>query len=45
MEEKSIGDKLEGSTIFSNEYPSQVLEHTSKLVFPSGTTIEHYSGK
>lgn len=38
-------EKYEGSTLYANEKVSQILEHSSKLVFPSGTHVQYYSGK
>lgn len=37
--------KYEGNTISSNCNPSQILEHTAKLVFPSGTHSKIITGK
>lgn len=40
-----IDEKHEGSTVRCGHNNSQILEHTSKLVFPSGLGMETYEGK
>lgn len=45
MRQAEVGHKFEGNTILANKNVSQILEHTSKLVFPSGTYVNYYTGK
>ena len=45
LEELSENDRKEANTLASNRHPSQILEHTSHLVFPSGTSVRKLSGK
>lgn len=37
--------KLQPSILASNPQPSQILEHTARLVFPSGTSTRSLEGK
>lgn len=45
MLQLSENAKCQGSTVASNQMPSQILEHSAKLTFPSGTSIKKLSGK
>ena len=38
--QKDKGQRFAGSTLSSNYKPSQFVEHSSKLVFPSGINLE-----
>ncbi len=45
MLDLSENAKSHGSTLASNANPSQILEHSAKLVFPSGTSIRRLTGR
>jgi len=42
---KTMKLNIEGTTIVSSQNKSQILEHTSRLIFPSGIHVSYYSGK